>query len=308
MFDSISIRLRDKVSQGQPYNLGFLAEALIFYKEVKLIANRWMIEDFVKRCGPDVILELVEEGYLKIDFELDEFAIYTENSNSPNERHKPAYGHITSSQTHIIPSSHSIIGQAIDNAIGHSGKSRKLGNKLNKHVQVISHNGSINDHARNDFLNPVFLLPAINQLLDHLVPEYKLEDLKFEVEKDGDFVRVNTNINFLEANNYYHTRIPKTHSTLTTGYLLSTIHSALGDLHFAQRYSSEIAADELNSKIIKLKLTKLIETRDASSTAINCFQDFIFNDSRAIAEAVNSEQRNIRVVALKQPSVISCRE
>jgi hypothetical protein len=68
--------------------------------------------------------------------------------------------------------------------------------------------------------------------------------------------------------------------------------AARGDWYFASRFSSEVATNSVHSVVFKLKFDELLKTRTKSDSQISTFQDFVFDDGRALREAINSGGRS----------------
>jgi len=68
MFESIIIRNNRNPFESKPKNLSFLAEALIFYQSVKIIADRAILNQLIKECGHETLLDLIENKYLTIEY------------------------------------------------------------------------------------------------------------------------------------------------------------------------------------------------------------------------------------------------
>jgi hypothetical protein len=49
-------------------DVGFLAEALVFYQRVHVVADADMFKTIVRICGHEVIIEMMEMGSLTLDF------------------------------------------------------------------------------------------------------------------------------------------------------------------------------------------------------------------------------------------------
>ena len=94
MFDSICIRQQSlgELKIKEPLDLGFLAEAMLFYQDVHVIANREIIKQLISKCGSDVLFDLLDAGFLRISF-LENFdGIYTEDGGTPYEHYTPILG------------------------------------------------------------------------------------------------------------------------------------------------------------------------------------------------------------------------
>lgn len=105
---------------------------------------------------------------------------------------------------------------------------------------------------------------------------------------------VSSDIRFHEANRIYHQRIPPTHSSLSPAYLLAHLLSVKADLHFAARFNSESAIDDVNALIVRQHLGHIFKKLQQSSKGAASFQEFVFDDSRAVAEAMRSVVHHLR--------------
>ena len=66
VFDSICITRQNLL--GPEIDLGFLAQAMIFYREVHIIADKGMLTYLLKTCGPDSLKTAIGEGFSKSRF------------------------------------------------------------------------------------------------------------------------------------------------------------------------------------------------------------------------------------------------
>jgi hypothetical protein len=66
MFDSICIRRQQRT--GAPIDLGFLAEAMLFYRIVHVVRDNEMFRFLIRVCGLDALLVALEQGFLKLSY------------------------------------------------------------------------------------------------------------------------------------------------------------------------------------------------------------------------------------------------
>jgi hypothetical protein len=89
MFRSICVNQQIAPGGPHPFDLGFLAEALLFYDDARLIANINALNYLVRSCGPDTVIALLEEGFLKLTYTQTATAVQTDSTGTPHERHRP---------------------------------------------------------------------------------------------------------------------------------------------------------------------------------------------------------------------------
>src|ERR1700677_3833847 len=89
MFDSICIRRQNLL--GPPVDLGFLAEAMIFYRQVHLVADRSMLSYLLRTCGPDAMKAAVSEGLLTISFLENMLGVQTVTERCGLKQHRLSF-------------------------------------------------------------------------------------------------------------------------------------------------------------------------------------------------------------------------
>src|ERR1035437_10243991 len=123
MFETICIRNQNKGGKN-PIDIGFLAEAMLFYQQVRIIGTDSAIEQLVKQCGAETLIELLKGGFLKISYQTMLPVIQTLNSNTPNEIHSPMFVSVRRlSLQNIAP-------KLFTEVTRRSGKGRRLGNRF----------------------------------------------------------------------------------------------------------------------------------------------------------------------------------
>jgi hypothetical protein len=79
VFDRIAINRQSLT--GAPIDLGFLAECLLFYQEVRVVADTDLFRYLMRCCGPDELLDLLSMGVLKLVFFENFTAVGTNQTN-----------------------------------------------------------------------------------------------------------------------------------------------------------------------------------------------------------------------------------
>lgn len=84
MFKTIILRRQNQNDEVKPVDLGFLAEAMLFYEDVHLLADYGIVQQLVRYCSSDigVLFALMDEGFLKIDFLESVVAVKTLNTGT----------------------------------------------------------------------------------------------------------------------------------------------------------------------------------------------------------------------------------
>jgi hypothetical protein len=86
MFESICIKRQDDFT-GNPIDLGFLAEALLFYRHVHVAADGSILKFLLRTCGTDVLLELLQGGTMTMTYLENGTGIRTYEGGTSREKH-----------------------------------------------------------------------------------------------------------------------------------------------------------------------------------------------------------------------------
>ena len=195
MFDSICVR-RQRALLPKPLDAGLLAELLVFYERVRVVADLGLLTDLIQKCGADTVVELVTSGRLLLTYLPSGLAIYTENTGSSKELHRPT--------TFTVPGAFDLqnaLPRAFQDATGKEGRGRRLAAKIRPHIAEYNFSGDVPDAAREDFLDPRYMAKAAALVLKEFAPEYQPPDpLRFEVAATQDnLLRVETNLDFVQV-------------------------------------------------------------------------------------------------------------
>lgn len=280
MFDSIIFRNQRKVNVESPLDISLLVEALIFYQSVTVIADKGILKQLISQFGYECLIELLENKFLSIIYLNNGLGIQTTNTNTANERHSPII--------YSLPklSLDSTAHELFINAVGKTGKGRRVANRFIRSTNEISMQNELVEDIRVDFSDTDYVQKSVRHIINHLTPEYpNSKDIIFQPESEGKSLLVHTNIDFDALNQIYHSRIPASHSSMSPAYLLSHLFNVRSDIHFSSQYEAEIATDPINSLVLNFKYIELLERRKISDDAIKLFQDFVFDDSKAIGSA-----------------------
>ena len=286
MFERIAIRRRSAESLGQPIDLGVLAEGLVYYGDVRLIANHVVLKALLDTATPEVVIDLVEDGFLRLAYEADDVAIRTLNSGTVAEAHDPIY--------YSLP--HLELQEYLPNLlmerVGKPGKARRMAHRLGRNIEIIRHDQTITSATRQDLLDTRYVENAVRTLLERYVPDYR-GGTSFTTRSSGDGVVVDTDIDFAAANLGYHQRVSPQHSSLSPAYLLAHLVSVKADLTFAARYECELAVDDVNALLVREHLQRLVGNLQPGAPAVAAFQEYVLGGAKAVGEAVRTGARSL---------------
>ncbi len=211
MFESICIRRQRPF--GDPLDLGFLAEALVFYGSVPVVADDAILKYLIQGCGYKVLSELLQRKKLAITYMESVPLIMTVGQGTPQERHEPELG------TWDRIAFQNIVPTVLQEIVGKSGKARRMALRLSSVISAERYPQSLVDEAKQEFLDTSYFQDVIVSILRELAPEFQIPDRpEIEVIPDGRGVRVRTNINLAHVNRSYHKHVvPELSSRSSSG-------------------------------------------------------------------------------------------
>jgi len=162
LFDRIVINRQGLT--GEPIDLGFLAECIIFYRKVRIIADSETFRYLVRCCGPDELLELFSMGVLEIEF-FDNLTGVGTVVTDVGPVHELV---VIDSQNIRYPQ---VARQFFDELAGSSGKgSNKMFNRFQRVVERSRYTPVMLEQSHTDLLDNSYVGPAIKSCLSSLLP------------------------------------------------------------------------------------------------------------------------------------------
>jgi hypothetical protein len=188
MFETICMR-HARLFEDQEYlDFGFLAEALLFYQNVHLIVDQGMMEQLARECGPQTLIELMEEGLLKVSYTNRVASI--ENIAGLGLL-RPNTFWVTDGTWDLDQVAPSIFAKVA----GGPGYGRQLGRRFVELAATFEYGPDFIRTWRADMRDADFVNQSVIEVLKVVAPSYRLpRDFRFAVIPDRDFFRVETNL------------------------------------------------------------------------------------------------------------------
>lgn len=286
MFESICIGRHD-FARG-PIDFGQLAEALVFYQEVHLISDQEAFKSLVRTCGADVVLELCRMGSLRIHFCENVPAIASPNMSTPLEK----YALVTIKVQNV--NYLNFATKFFEEYVGPSGRGfNKTLRGFSKFVIPYEVPRSALDHVQADLTDREYMRTSVKGILASVVTEYiQPNPLIFDAKlhADGHF-QIETNIDFEAARGIYHKQSVTENSALSKADILAQLLTTRTTLEMAAGLSSDIALGAVSSVIGANKIASIIKAHEKNKNSLERFTEWVVDDSRANAEAVQNRKR-----------------
>lgn len=292
MFEHIIVGQQHPVNLAAPLDLGFLAEAMLFYGTVEIPFNQAMLKQLIIAAEPEGLDELIDMGCLRLLYRTDFAAIRTDRPRNGIKLHAPVIAQIQRAPELPI-NLYDIVPNIMIQVLGKERLGRRVAHKLIPKIQTSSIDPIVLDHTKDDFSDADYTLTAALSILRTFVPEYSPPlNPYFRVQKQDDFYVVDTNINMTQAGQLYSRRVPPSHSSMDISYILSHMLNTRLALDYAATKASELAADPVYAELSVHRVNAAVQKRMKSEDLIATFQDFNFDNAYGVREAINSGSRS----------------
>jgi hypothetical protein len=289
MFETVLIRRH--LDGTNLVDAGTIAEALLFYNRVHIVADSPLFTHILQAIGSRNLLRLLEMNRIMLTYVRGSALVLTNTLPSGMQFHNFGIGEFAPAKNKRLPNSEAI-ERDVRTVLGPSKESKKITKSLLDYISF-RRIEEVPSLAREDLSDGGFVRKCVGHILRTLVPNFIVQsELIFDVvfAGDGSFV-VGSNLEFERLNEQYHRIIPPEHSSLSPAYLLSFILNARLDAYLAANYMAEIVTSPIASGIIEEKFRELVTRRHKSAADIELFQEQHLDDARAIREAINSGER-----------------
>ncbi len=290
MFDRIAIQ-RQKPT-GAIIDLGLLAECLLFYDKVRILADGDSFKYLMRCCGPDELMELISMGALEIEFFENLTAVGELQTNIG-----PVYEIITADSHPLhFPQ---VSRKLADELAGPSGKgASKMYRQFQLMVERSRYTPEMLAESHADLVDAQYLPPAVKSVLSLLAPEYQLPNpfvFQLRTVLKGGTYQVTTNVDFAAANESYNRHAPPDYrSVLNVSYLLGFVADTRRDLIVGSRHQSEFAMTPERAIVASYKFAEILTKAGQGISVADAFQEMVVDGLPSVRDAINSGGRNFR--------------
>src|SRR2546428_5194787 len=148
MFDRVCVRASNFMSTDDVFDLGALAEALIFYGTTHVILNHVGFKDLVRTLGPEILLRMAQTESIQISYCNQMPAVRTLNTGSTSEKHD--FVVVQSPQTTID----AIVHDVFQDSLGEGSRTRRRARQFLNAVQRLELDESLPRIAELDSQDP----------------------------------------------------------------------------------------------------------------------------------------------------------
>lgn len=268
---------------GTRFDLGLVAESLLFYSETFLIVAGNNLSGLVRHLGPDLMFRLIDEHQLKVRFIDHNLGAITGNKGTPFERYDVGLIH---AEKHSLESA---AQNAFIEVTLKSGRGRRLAARFCRSVKPIKYTESITNRITEDMTRGIFLEEFIKRRLVSLgavrsaseIPAFKYH---FQLDPGRGFV--------LDADLELRKLVSRFSELSDPASILAQYGTTVANMSLWAQISSEVAVYPRQADVISARLEPMLKEYSRQQKEVAAYQEFVLDDSRAIREAINSGARS----------------
>jgi hypothetical protein len=240
MFETAVLRKHGQGFVG--IDAGLIAETLLFYSNIHIVAHYGVLQELLKSLGGDTLLRLIEDKHITFTYVRDDYGTAT-SIQSGIEFHQLIAMHPGPKKQKTADTIHT----AFERVIGKSAHTRRLAKRfldnitIKKHIQSPVIGISMVNLAQSDLNDPAYVQDAIKSSLVELVPLYKPPaNFRFGILQSSGGLLIDHNIDIAEVNALFKQSFPSSDTTITPALLLTLLLEARIDLTLAAQYMAEL--------------------------------------------------------------------
>jgi len=276
MFKAITIKSKEGVNSK--LDIGFVAESLLFYRTVNLIADKFTLPELFQMCGVEEVKEPIKMGRLNLYIKESHIGVpmYTHGGLETYDVQTLSSPDIT--QESIVHESLIEIGLEDKNAKQQTKEILDLSTSYKYDLKFY-------DEINTDLKDGNYLGKSIAATINYWNPNASLTGDKikatyYQVGTYGPFKMHKLETN-LDLNQY---------KNVTASGIILNMAESRGNLHIASHFESEIADKPLYSQIMQAKFNSLVELFNKNQIGISQFQEIVLVDYKAIGEALKNRE------------------
>ena len=265
------------------FDTGLLAEALLFYGEVYLVVGENNLRGLLRQIGPEVLLRLIDDDHLFVRYRDHDLVAITSNKGTPAELYD--VGLVTAEKSDLDTAARA----AFIDVTGKSGRGRRLASRFCQRVQPIQYAEDITNRITDDMKRGVFIEEYLRRRLMSSNSSRGHEDIRsleyrFNLLPGRGFA--------LQSNLHLVSSMRKRDPLPDPASVLAHYGTTVANMSIWAQLATEVAVYPRQKEVIAARLEPMLEAYCGGQKHVSAFQDFVFDDAKAIRESINLGRRS----------------
>jgi hypothetical protein len=281
MFSDITI----KPSQNLLFDLGQIAESLLFYEKVNLVCGPSFFKNLIEYGEVDSFLELMSTGKIQVKLEDNTLGSWRKDLDGKNNiwlRPVLVQGQNVSLQDRL--------DRVIKETTKRAGYSRRLTKKILDNSEVLLHSNKLIEFVQQDLEDQVYLKRAISHSISNFDKSKIIspEEIQVKVHKIDQGFIIDTDIDFEKIN-----KDVSIENQLKVDAFLFNIMNARIDSSIAGQMDSDLVTSPIITTLLKEKVNSVIQKSTNNLNQIDNFSDVFLNEGKRIRDVLNSGEKSL---------------
>lgn len=274
--------------QTFPLDIGFIAENLLYYKQVIIIVSQDTLPILLNNCDIGLLQELITAKLLRICACENFLGVLSQNTTTGQSINDIV---AFSSPTLTVDE---MLFRSVFRSSGRRGYSKRTAQKLLPYVESINYDEKICQIVKEDLEEESYTKSVILDTIKYYVPniDLALNQINYQLVKTDKGFIFQTNLDYDKINKL----IPNNPDgkLINSIGLISNMLQSQGDMHLASYLNAEIATTAINSSLMKLKFKDIYLKTTKHQDDIFQFNDFTLSNGFAIREAINNGDKEFK--------------
>lgn len=282
MFNEITI----KQSNNLLFDLGQIAESLLFYKTVNLVCNPSFFKYLIDYDETDSFFELIALGQINVQIEDN---IFASMRNVIGEDKILWYKPVLVQGKNV--SLQDRLEKVIYDTTKRSGFSKRLTKKILNNSNVLLHSDVVLEYVKQDLQDEIYLKRAFSHSLQDFDPKVIVqpENIEVKINQHDKGILINSNINFSKIN-----ELNESGKTINEESILLKMMNTRIDSTLASKTNSDLITSPLTTILIKEKVNHIISKTSKNLEQIDNFSNVFLHDGKKIRNVLNSRERSLK--------------
>lgn len=297
MFENVTFR-RGETKQGQPNDLGLLAETLLFYQTTNLLLDTGNLSHLLRTVGPSTVQRLITTDGVNPLLIRDGLGVSTDHGAIPAHDYAQIE-FVGSEEKGILRSKRDRVKHLFERSLGRSAASNKAAIQFAKIVPEHKISFSIEEAkglpelARADLEDIDFVKRAFQIAVETRIPSIKLgRNWRLVPHRIKNGFVIDTDLDFEMLTNEFRRAEGIDDAKITPQSLLTDLLEARAGLHLSAHFQSDLITTLAPSRIMELRLNDLVQRQIKASDELQLFQRATLGNATSIREAINSGERS----------------
>jgi hypothetical protein len=294
MFERAVFRRSDR-KPGSSFDIGQLAEMLLFYGHVDLLLDTGSFQQLLSIVGPEATIRLMKLPKVTPVLVTDRLGVMTTNAGF--DFHKIISVSLSGSKKNTIKSKEDHIRHIFRQAIGEGWRTKKQADFVSQYFSTRAEGEELTGPRIGEsaikYLSPKkkFAADAVRLILEDRIPNVQLPSkFRFELVEYNDSFIVDTDLNISQLATDYQKYWPKDHGSLSVAVLLAEMLDARASVGLSASFEADIFSTSTAAKINMLLIENTHSTVSPLTGEIPVFSEW-FLEGRSIGDALVTGRR-----------------